>query len=230
MAPSLPALPVGRLARDGGYPRYLQTSFPPAKGTVHRKWCSACRTCFVLLPNDVVPLHKYSLQLICDRLDASFAGQSDHSRDFYEEQGLLSGELPTEGRLAPTRAMSWSDQVCSEPPRPSPQIFRHWRLKWPSRAQVWLPKLLLACIHASCDLKMRLGESLTGYINCPESMWPLVLATGLAALLQEESAEAALPAAVFLLGCSTSHKISRVSGRPPPHYGGDLEFPQLRAD
>lgn len=230
MAPSLSPLPVLKLARDGSYPRYLPVSFPPTQEEVHRKWCSGCCTSFVLLPNDVVPNHKYGLELIWARLTASLAGLPDHSYVFYEEQGLLLGELPAEERASPTRAMSWSDRLNAEPLRPSPQLFRHWRLKWPSRAQAWLLRLLLACIHACCDLKVQLGESLKDCIDCPEGMWPLLLATGMVALLQEESAETALPATVFLLGCSASHKISRVSGRPPPHYRGDLEFPQLRAD
>lgn len=226
----MPPLPALKLARDGSYPRYLPVSFPPTKEVVHRKWCSGCRTCFVLLPNDVVPNHKYGLQLIWARLAASLAGQPDHSRVFYEEQGILLGELSAEERVNPTKAMSWSDQLNAESLRPSPQLFRHWRLKWPSRAQTWLLRLLLACIYACCDLKVQFGESLKDYVDCPKDMWPLLLAAGMVALLQEESAEAALPATVFLLGCSSSHKISRVSGRPPLHYRVDLEFPQLRAD
>lgn len=229
MAPSLPSLPTLRLARDGSYPRFLPVSFPPTREVVHRKWCSGCCTSFVLLPNDVVPLHKYGLQLIWARLAASLAGQPDHSRDFYDEKGLLSGELPAEDPV-PSKAMSWSDRLYAEPLRPSPQLFRHWRQKWPFRAKAWLLSLLLACIHARCDLKKQLGESLTAFTDCPESLRPLLLATGLVALLQEESAERALPAAVFLLGCSSSHKIVRAVGRPPPHYGGDLELPLLQAD
>lgn len=90
--------------------------------------------------------------------------------------------------------------------------------------------LLLTCVHFGCDLKVRLGESLIDFTDCPPLMQPLPLAMGLVALLQEAPVWAAFPSTVFLLGCASSHKICRVSGRPPPHYGGDLEFPQLRAD
>lgn len=169
------------------------------------------------------------MHLICSRLRASLEGQPDRSQAFYEEHGLIPDEAPFEEFQPALKAVSWSDRLNDKPLCPSHQLFRHWRRKWPLRAQAWLQRLLLACIFSGCDLKARLGESLQGFAACPESMRALPLAAGLVGLLQEKPAWASFSTTVFLLGCASSHKIFRAAGRPPPHYGGDLELPQLSA-
>lgn len=227
MAPSLSLVPVTRLARDGGYERLLPTSVLPEPGWVFRKWCPGCGTNFTLLPNDVVPSHSYGLKLICSRLTASLEGQPDRSREFYEEHGLIPDEPDDEPQHEAGKGTSWSDRLNDKPLRPSHRLFAHWRGKWPLRARaIWLVRLFLACLHAGCDLKAQLGASLENLVACPEPMRALPMAMGLVALLQEESdVWASLPTAVFLLACSPSHKIARAAGRPPPQYGGALEFP-----
>jgi hypothetical protein len=168
------------------------------------------------------------LRLICSRLAASLGGHSDRSREFYEDQGLIPDETSTEAPLA-RKAKSWSDRLHERAPIPSPQLFHHWRRKWPLRAHLWLHRLTYACIFAGCDLKTRLGQSLLSFTACPESMRSLPLAAGLVGLLQEKPISVAFPTTVTLLGCNPSHKICLAAGRPPPHYGGDLELTRLPA-
>jgi len=228
LAPSLSFVPVARLARDGGYERLLPTGVLPEPGRVFRKWCSGCNTNFTLLPNDVVPSHSFGLELICSRLTASLAGQPDRSRDFYEEHELIPDERDEQELQSEAgKGTSWSDCLNDKPLRPSHRLFAHWRRKWPLRAQaIWLFCLYLACLHDGCDLRTKLGLSLEKLVACAEPMRALPIAMGLVALLQEEpDVWASFPSTVILLACSPSHKIARAAGRPPPQYGGALEFP-----
>jgi hypothetical protein len=217
MAAQLPTLLGLIVVRDGHYPRYLPTAAGPEPGVIYRKKCPGCLTRYSLLPNDVVPLHGHSLGLMCNRLRASLEGRPySRSRAFYEENELLlDDDLEDE---------SWADRLENQH-----RLFRSWRRRFGARAQAWMQRLLLACIFAGCDLKGRFAELVQVFSGCPEALRPLALATGLVALLQEKSARDALPTTVLLLACSASHKPSLAAGRPPPHYGGDLELTQLLA-
>lgn len=219
MASELPALHGLIVVRDGDYPRFLEGDAGLTLGVIFRKKCQGCGTRFSLLPNDVAPLHSAPLTLICNRLRASLEGCSDRSEAFYQEQGLLPDDN--------NNGESWSDRL--EDQCPSPRLFRCWRRKLGARAQAWMHRLLLACIFAGCDLKSRYAELVQVFAGCQDSLRPLALAAGLVALLQEKSAWDALPTTVLLLACSASHKPSLAAGRPPPHYGGDLELPTLPA-
>lgn len=220
MASQLPALHGLIVVRDGHYPRYLPTeSASQRRGVIYRKKCPGCLTRYSLLPNDVVPLHSHSLQLMCGRLRASLEGQADRSRAFYQENELLLDDGHHDE--------SWTDSLDSQ--YPSPRLFRSWRRKLGVRAQAWMHRLLLACIFAGCDLKGRLAEVVQVFAGCSEPLRPLALAAGLVALQQQKSAWDSLPRTVLLLACSASHKPSLAAGRPPPHYGGDLELPTLPA-
>lgn len=227
VAPSLPALPVARLARNSSYPRLLPTSPLPDAGRVFRKRCSGCGTNFTLLPNDVAPGHSYGLELIAARLAASLEGEPDRSQRFYDRQNLIPDEPDQSKEEQTGRGTSWSDRLNARPLRPSHRLFSHWRSKWAIRGQSWLPWLLLASLLSRCDLKMRFAESLTCFENCPAQLRPLAIAVGLVALHRRETVWTSLTRTVFLVGCRPSHKIARAAGRPPPQYGGDLEFGEL---
>lgn len=151
-------------------------------------------------------------------------GVADRSRAFYAAQGLISDEVDAANELK-ARGQSWSDRLNDAPLRPSHQLFRLWRLKWASQARGLLQSLLFACILAGCDLKEDLGKSLEACTACPSGMNPLLLATGLIALLRQESIAESFIFTVLALSCSPSHKAFRAAGRPPPHYGGHLKFP-----
>lgn len=227
MAPTLSTLPVARLARNSSYPRLLPTSSLPESGRVFRKRCAGCRTNFTLLPNDVAPGHSYGLKLIVARLAASLEGEPDRSQRFYDQQNLIPDELEQQPNETMGKGASWSDRLNARPLRPSHRLFSHWRSKWAVRGQFWLPWLLLASLLARCDLKTRFTESLTCFENCPLQLRPLAIAVGLVALHRRESVWTSLARTIFLVGCRPSHKIARAAGRPPPQYGGDLEFGEL---
>lgn len=227
MAPSLPALPVARLARNSSYPRLLPTSSLPDSGRVFRKRCSGCRTNFTLLPNDVAPGHSYGLELIVARLTASLQGESDRSQRFYDRQNLIPDEPEQQTEEATGRGTSWSDRLNARPLRPSHRLFSYWRSKWATRGQSWLPWLLLASLLSKCDLKSRFAESLTCFGNCPPELRPLAIASGLVALHRREPVWTSLTRTIFLVSCRPSHKIARAAGRPPPQYGGDLELSEF---
>ena len=55
-------------------------------------------------------------------------------------------------------------------------------------------------------------------------MRALPVTVGLVSLLQAPNGANAFPETVRLIGFSVSHKIFRVAGRPPPHYGGALKL------
>lgn len=222
MAAELPSLQGLSVVRNGHYPRFLPVAPRPEKDLVYRKKCLGCRTNFTLLPNDVIPLHSYGAHLIGSRLEASLAGDADRSQSFYQRHQLIPDEDPQPPHSL--KAISWSDRLNDKALRPSHQLFRHWRRKWSRCSRAWLHRLLLACIFAGCDLKVRLGELLEVYVDCPDPMRSVPLALGLVSLLQGQPVASSLATTVLLLGCSSSHKICRAAGRPPPHYGGDLEF------
>ena len=58
--------------------------------------------------------------------------------------------------------------------------------------------------------------------NSP-ALRPLAFASGLVKLLEPPEADR-LATAVRMVAFSSSHKIFRVAGRPPPHYGGALRL------
>jgi hypothetical protein len=221
VAPHLSNLLGLTLVRNGDYPRLLPLESHLVECSICRKKCSGCRISFSLLPNDVVPLHSYGLQLISDRVRASLAGQPDKSREFYEIHELLPDEPEIPSGL---KATSWSDRLNDEPPRPSPQLFSHWRRKWSAQATAWLRQLLLACLLVGADLKGKLADRLLEFYGCPKSMRAVPFAIGLVSLLHGSDAALPISRTVFLLGCRPSHKICRAAGRPPPQYGGDLEL------
>lgn len=183
-----------------------------------RKKCPSCKTRFTLLPADVVPLHSYGLKIISARLRVSLEGKADRCKEFYEQHGLIPDEANEEPLV------SWSDQLNSEPLRPSHQLFRHWRRKWASQAQAWLHCLLLACLYAGCDLRQHLARQLEDFCLVPPSLNALALAVGLKSLIQEDSAWNSFTDTVFLLSFTPAHKILRADGRPPPQYGGAREL------
>jgi hypothetical protein len=218
--PALPKLRLGlTLVRNGTYPRLFPLQTGLERGVVHRKKCPSCKTQFSLLPNDIAPLHSYGLPLICSRLAATLDGQPHASRHFYEQHQ----PVPDASIDEDLRGQSWSDRMSENPPCPSPQLFRRWSLKWPSRAQEWLDSLLLGCLNSGCDLKGKLAQRLAGFLLCPEAMRALPLAAGMVCLLLPEEADW-FQAAVRLLAFSPSHKNFRAAGRPPPHYGGALKL------
>lgn len=223
MAAVLSSLPGLRLVRNGGYARRFPEANGFAKSLVYRKRCQRCRVNFSLLPNDMVPLHSYGLQLISDRLRATANGVGDRSQKFYVSQGLFSDEV-NDNYKPGARGMAWSDRLNDRPLRPAHQLFRAWRRKWAAAAVARLRELLLACILVGCDLKSQLGKSLEQFADCSPSARSLLLSVGLIALLREETVIEAWPWATLLLGHTSSHKSFRAAGRPPPQYGGHLKF------
>jgi hypothetical protein len=220
----LPSLPPGlRLVKNGSYLRQLDLDGGPGPARIFRKCCAGCHTSFTLLPNDVVPLHTYSLRFIAARVEASLRGVADRDRQFYEERGLIPDEPDFQN-------VSWSDRLNDKPLRPSHRLFARWRGKWAMCSRPWLFALLSACIYVGCDLRTQLGQSLEAMTRCPELMSPLALAAGLMGLLRDESAWTALPAVIRLTACRPSHKPARAGGRPPPQYGGALEFLTSQGD
>ena len=155
---------------------------------------------------------------------ACIDGVALRSRDFYEQQGLVTVTSPEE-RAA--EEFSWSDRLEVEPINPSHQLFLQWRRSFSRRAQLWLHSLLAACILSGCDLRVRLGESLEGFRQCPPELYPLLLSAGLIGLLQDRPVRSCLGETLWLLCGSSigSHKPLQAPGRPPPQYGQSLEFP-----
>lgn len=176
------------------------------------------------MPDDVLPMHSYGMEFVGDRLMACIDGASLRSRDFYELKGLVALASPEE-RVA--EEFSWSDQLEMEPLTPSHQLFHRWRQRFSGRARLWLHWLLVACILCGCDLRTRLGESLEGFNRCPKDLYPLLLSAGLVGLLRDRPIRSCLGETLRLLCGSSigSHKTLQAPGRPPPHYGRDLEFP-----
>ena len=174
------------------------------------------------MPEDVLPLHSYGMKLICDRVMAGIDGASLRSESFYEEAGLIPAGY-TEGQEQGT---SWSDLLESEPLTPSYQLFHQWEKRLSRRAQLWLRWLAVACVLAGCDLRARLGENLESFGKCPKNLRPLLLAVGLVSLLQNRPVRVCLGETLRLLCGSLigTHKPLRAAGRPPPQYGGDLDF------
>lgn len=164
-----------------------------------------------------MPLHSYALPFIAARLEANLRGVPDRDQTFYAEWDLI----PDEPEL---QFSSWTDRLNDKPLRPSHRLFASWRAKWSQRPREWLLSLLLACIHAGCDLRDQFGESLVDLVRCPESMRPLAMAAGFIGLLRGQTIWACLPDAVRVAACCSSHKNARAAGRPPPQYGGALEF------
>jgi hypothetical protein len=190
---------------------------------IYRKWCENCQQSFTLLPADVLPGHSYGLEFVGDRLMACIDGVSLRSRDFYEQQGFVPTVSP-ERRAA--EECSWSDRLEIEPLTPSHQLFLRWRKSFSQRAKAWLQWLLVACMLSGCDLRVRLGETLESFTRCPKDLYPLILSAGLVGLIQDQPVRSCLGQTLRLL-CGSSigaHKILQASGRPPLHYGPDLEF------
>lgn len=181
------------------------------------------------MPDDVLPLHSYGIKFVGDRLLACIDGVSLRSRDFYEMNGLVASASPEERA---EEEFSWSDQLAMEALVPSHQLFHQWRHRFSGRARLWLQWLLAACLLAGCDLRKRLGESLEGFHRCPADLCPLLLAAGLVGLLQDRPVRSCLAETLRLLCGSSigSHNILQAPGRPPPHYGQDLEFPSSGHD
>lgn len=196
----------------------------PEPAYLCRKWCGSCRRAFTLMPDDVLPSHSYGLRFVGDRLLACIDGASLRSRDFYEQKGLIASASP-EARSA--EEFSWSDQLEMEPLNPSHQLFLRWRQAFSGRARLWLQWLLAACLLSGCDLRKRLGESLQGFNRCPAELYPLLLSAGLVGLLQDRPVRSCWGETLRLLCGSSigSHNNLQAPGRPPPHYGQDLEFP-----
>lgn len=217
MAPLLPALPGLTLVRNGSYSRLLSTTGGPSRELIFRKKCPGCRTGFSLLPNDVVPLHSYGLPLVSARLHATICGDSLRSRQFYADRNLVPDDIEFQD-------VSWSDRLNQQPLRPAHQLFARWSRKWRRGAQEWLQVLLFACIFAGCDLKKLLADDPAGLMRCPADLRPIALAAGLIALLRQQPLSSTFPSAMLVLSCAPSHKRFRVAGRPPPQYGGELEF------
>ena len=221
-----PACPscYGYLTKNGGYSRLLTLDKLPEPAEIYKKYCENCRLSFTLLPEDVLPLHSYGLEFVSARVMASIDGVSLRSRDFYEKMGLApvaAADEPNGGGL------SWSDYLELEPLTPSYQLFHRWRQRFSQRAQVWLRWLMVACVMGGCDLRTRLGESLEEFGKCPEDLYALLLAAGLVGLLQDRPVRLCFGDTLRLL-CGAipgSPKLLRAAGRPPPHYGRDLEFP-----
>lgn len=212
------------MTRNGGYDRYFEIERRLQLCWVYRKKCPRCLISFSLLPDDVLPLHSYGLELIRDRVLACLDGIPLRSRDFYVDKGLLPEDEESD-------AESWSDRLESEPLTPSHQLFQAWRVKFARRSDVWIKLLLVACIVAGCDLRSRLGKSLANFQRTPVDLHGFLLAAGLVGLLQGASVRGSLGQTLWILSGSntTSHKILRALGRPPPQYGGDLELPRPQA-
>jgi len=204
----------------------LTLDLVPEAGWLYRKFCRKCKQSFTLLPDDVLPLHSYGMELIVDRLMAGIDGISLRSFSFYEEAGLV----PFGCKERHQEGISWSDLLEAEPLNPSYQLFHQWQKRFSERAQSWLRCLLVACVLAGCDLHVCLGESLESFGKCPKGLHPLLLATGLVGLLQERPVRLCLGETVRLLCGSQigTHKPLRAAGRPPPQYGGDLDFKRSR--
>lgn len=202
----------------------MPTQVIPEPAYLYRKWCGSCRRSFTLMPDDVLPLHSYGVELVGDRLMACIDGASLRSRDFYELKGLAAPASPEERVVGD---FSWSDQLELEPLTPSYQLFHQWRRSFSLRARLWLYWLLAACLLSGCDLRTRLGESLESFNQCPKDLYPLLLSVGLIGLLQDQPVRSCLGQTLRLLCGSSigSRKNLQAPGRPPPHYGQDLEFP-----
>ncbi len=220
------------LVLNGGYLRLLTILLLPEEAWVYRKKCPGCLQSFTLLPADVMPLHSYGQRLIAHRILACLDGIPLRSRLFYQQSGLVPTVSEGDSIEVGGRGRSWSDLLDSEGFAPSYQLFHYWRSKFSRRAQLWIPGLLIACILGGCDLRKRLGESLSDFRACPVDLHPVLLAAGLVGLLQEQPVRLSVASTLQLLCGSTSrsHKPLRAAGRPPPHCGGDLESSQLRAD
>jgi hypothetical protein len=226
--PLCPLCLVRNLVKNGGYSRLLTVTLLPKDAWIYRKWCPGCRQSFTLLPEDVMPLHSYGQSSMSHGILACINGVAQPSPE-YCETGCL---LPVKGEEAGPGDAPLVELKEGETFTPSYQLFQLWRQKFARSAHLLLPGLLMACILAGCDLRKRLGESLSSFNACPTDLRPLLLAAGLVGLLREQAVSDCLAPTLRLL-CGTtsrSHKPSAAAARPPPNVGQTLDTSRFRAD
>ena len=214
-----------RLARDGGYSRWMPTvSGEDKRGWIYRLWCSRCRVSFSLLPDFIPRGLRYPCLFIADWLWEALRGTSCRSRAFLVRHGVA---CPAEEPL-----ISWTDLLEQERTQPGYQALARWVTDFADRALSAMPALLTACIVLGCDLKAE-AERFSGMVATPARAFPIAVALYLWSTLRDtgEPLEAQLPSLVHYLlwhprGSSQNrrrkcHRTSRydglaVTGRAPP--------------
>lgn len=201
------------LARNGSYPRGIPVDGATRPGWIYRKHCSRCKTSFSLLPDFVLPHHRYGVVLVVDWLKDCLQGAPCRSCEFLDRHGI---ERPAEDSQT-----CYSDVLDDERTRPGYQLLNTWARKFSDRCLGALPRLVMACVFLGCDLKTRLGEHLRRLAIRSPRVWPLGLALGLVLSVREAYGCPPGPLAeplTLLLGL-LSHERRRAPGEVPSYDG-----------
>ena len=162
------------MSRTGSYPRWIPVGArEERRATIYRRKCAGCGRSFALLPEDVLPGHRHSLELVAAGLWRGLNGDSARSRSFFEEELGI--------RQPPDDQSSWTDFLdsLSPPPRPGPSRFQGW-MRWADRrALAWLGPLAVACLDAGCQLRSDLGDVMQPLAGASARSAALALVLGL---------------------------------------------------
>lgn len=157
-----------RLARNGGYPRWIPTSGGQGEtGYIFRKYCARCGESFSLLPDFIPKDYRYPCLLIADWLWEAMKGTSCRSRTFLERHGI---SCPTAGA-----GMSWAEALEDEPTQPCYQLFSRWLNRFSDRALAAIPTLMTACVLLGRDLKSE-TERFSDMVAAPVRTYPIAVA------------------------------------------------------
>ncbi len=168
-----------RLSRNGSYIRWIPVGGKEERREIiYRRKCAGCRRSFSLLPQDVLPGHRHSLELVAAGLWRGLNGDSARSRSFFEEELGI--------RQPPDDPTSWTDFLDSldPPPRPEPSRLQGW-MRWADRrALAWLGPLAVACLDAGCQLRSDLRDVMQPLAGATVCSAALALVLGLFAWLR----------------------------------------------
>lgn len=160
-----------RLAKNGGYGRFVPVGRRLVWSWIHRAFCSRCRTRFSLLPAFVVAGMTYGRSLVVRWLWACLCGAGSRCRPFLRKRAVCCP--------APVELTSWSDLLEDQRSRPGYQLLCRWTRTFSARAVEALPWLLATFMYLRCDLRRDLVEPLQVLRRVRPGACGLALALGL---------------------------------------------------
>lgn len=206
-----------RLAKDGGYHRFIPVGRRLVWGWIYRRYCRRCDTSFSLLPDFVLAYMTYGRSLVVWWLWTSLWGIAARCQPFLRKRAVHCPK--------PVELTSWSDLLDYERSRPGYQLLCRWSQRFSALSRSAIPCLLTTFIALRCHLRLDLADSLRRLQRVPEPLYPLGIALGMwRAILQVSRPDGqtvrlidALPSLIdFLLGVTScpSHGLRRASGAP----------------
>ncbi|MHB1938980.1 MAG: hypothetical protein ACYCOR_20760 [Acidobacteriaceae bacterium] len=166
-----------RLAKNGGYGRYIPVGHTQVWGWIYRLYCTPGRTAFSIHPEFMLERQQYSRDLVCAGLCHWVQGGSARSQEF-----LTANNIPCP---TPEERVCWSDQLDCERTVPGYQLLWRWFTIFNHRAAGLLPVLVTACHLLGCDFRLA-GSAVSKLARRSN---PLCWAIALLALAQGSSPE-----------------------------------------